>query len=165
MLNLGTEEVTTKPCNEEVIKQRLTEHTCKTNLNPQFMIKQSYTGFTNKTFVGNWTEYGFWISKYKLQMWQFRPDIIARFYLKKRASSLQVKIKYSLGFSSIFWGSILILIFSAILSSALMKNNLFSAISIFSAIYVIATIIQYRIMKKAVNDKILKGISPRYYDS
>jgi hypothetical protein len=95
-----------------VIKERMASETCKTNLNSQLIFRQSYTGYTSKTFVGNWTKKGFWISKYRLQLMQLRPDIIAKFEFVDLSDNSSVSIRYSIGFSSISIGLIWIFMFS-----------------------------------------------------
>jgi hypothetical protein len=97
----------------DVIKERMVTETCKTNLNSQLIFRQSYTGYTFKAFVGNWSESGFWISKYRLQLIQLRPDIIAKFRFKDLSENSIVSIRYSIGFSSVFIGLIWIFLFSA----------------------------------------------------
>ncbi len=97
---------------EQVVKDRMISNTCKTNISPQLIFRQSYTGITNKSFIGNWTKDGFWISKFRLQLIQLRPDIIARFHLISDQSFTQIRTDYSIGFSSLFIGFLWIFLFS-----------------------------------------------------
>ncbi len=97
----------------DLIKDKMAEETCKTNLSPQLIFRQSFTGVTLKTFVGNWTNNGFLISKFRMQLMQFRPDIIAKFKFLDKSDNSEVSIRYSIGFSSLFMGSIWIIMFAA----------------------------------------------------
>ena len=96
----------------DVIKDKMAAETCKTNLNPQLRFKQSFTGITLKTFVGNWTKNGFWISKFRMQLMQLRPDIIAKFRFSDNSEFSLLSIRYSIGFSSVFIGLMWITMFA-----------------------------------------------------
>ncbi len=77
MIPIGKEFFQLHQGDSEIIEKNISLHTCKTNVSPQLMFNQSYTGETSKIFVGNWKKDGFWISKFRRQLLDFRPDIIA----------------------------------------------------------------------------------------
>lgn len=138
-----------------IIKDKMSENTCKTNISPQLMFKQSYTGITNKIFVGNWTKNGFWISKFKNQLIDLRPDIIARFSFCNDHNLEKVKIRYSMGFSSLFYGLFGMLIFSSFFM-ALGEIGFIFGIIIFWGLYYLLAIIELNRMKRKIKEKLLR---------
>ena len=158
MIPIGTIEFITDSEGLAQINEKVTQHTCKTNLNPQLMFRQSYTGLTKKLFVGNWTREGFWISKYRFQLYQFRPDIISRFYIGKDASNVKVTMKFSIGFSSILVGLILIMLFSSAFTAS-GPNGFLIAVGILTSLYICLASIEYDKMLKAIKNNILDGIT------
>lgn len=139
------------------INEKVTQHTCKTNINPQLMFRQSYYGITGKLFVGNWTDQGFWISRFKMQLNQFRPDIICRFDIENRSSTVKVTIRSSIGFSSLFTGMIVIILISAPFISSGSKGFLI-IVTIMTILYVCLASIEYNKTLKTIKDHIVSGI-------
>lgn len=140
------------------MKEKITLHTCKTNIDPQMMFKQSYTGVTKKLFVGNWTDQGFWISRFKMQIYQFRPDIICRFNIENRASTVKVNIRSSIGFSSLFTGMIVIILFSTpFVSSG--KSGFVIAVVIMTILYICLASVEYDKTLKAIKKNVVNGIN------
>ncbi len=142
-----------------IITERIKENTCKTNINPELMFRQSYTGITGKLFVGNWTSYGFWISKYRHQFIQFRPDIITRFYFIESLHEKKIEMKSSIGFSSILFFLIIILVFSSSVASEFGDAGFFSLLIIFSLLYILLTKIEYENMLENIKSNILNNIN------
>lgn len=157
MIPIGKIEFITDSEGLAQINERVTQHTCKTNINPQLMFRQSFSGITKKLFVGNWTDQGFWISKYRLQLYQFRPDIITRFYIENGSSNVKVTMKSSIGFSSILVGMFLIVLFSSIFTSSGPRAFLI-AVVIFTILYVCLASIEYDKMLKAIKSNVVDGI-------
>lgn len=140
------------------IKKRIAENTCKTNLNPELMFRQSYTGLTKKLFVGNWTTNGFWISKFRMQLAQIRPDIIMRFRITQDRDIVKVSLKSSVGFSSIFTYFLLALIaFTFIANTGLIGFT--ALLTVFSFAYILLTRMEYRRMLENVKKTIVGGIT------
>lgn len=157
MISIGKIEFITDQEGMEHINEKVAQHTCKTNLNPQLMFRQSYNGITGKLFVGNWTDQGFWISRFKLQLNQFRPDIICHFNVENRPYTIKVTIRSSIGFSSLFTGMIVIILFSApFISSG--PSGFLIAVVIMTILYVCLATIEYNKMLKAIKDHIVNGI-------
>lgn len=158
MIPLGNIEFITDSNGIDQMKEKVTLHTCKTNIDPQLMFRQSYSGVTKKLFVGNWTDQGFWISRFKLQLNQFRPDIICRFNIEHRSSTVKVNIRSSIGFSSILTGMIVILLFSApFVSSG--KIGFLIAVVIMTILYVCLASVEYDKTIKAIKGNIVNGIN------
>jgi hypothetical protein len=128
--------------------------TCKTNLSPQLIFRQSYTGITSKTFVGNWTKNGFWITKFRMQLMQLRPDIIAKFRFNKTSENSEVSIRYSIGFSSLFIGLILITTF-ALPFAAFGLVGYFIGFVVMIGGYIIISKIELENIVMKINEKIL----------
>ena len=157
MITLGTKEFRTDEAGISQIQERVAANTCKTNLNPQLILRQSYTGLTNKVFVGNWTKDGFWLSKYRLQLFQLRPDIITRFSIQKETTYQKVTMKSSIGFSSLFLAMIFILLFSAPFAS-LGTSGFLMIVTFMVIFYALLASREYDKMMKAINDTIIKDI-------
>ncbi|MCK3685278.1 hypothetical protein [Maribellus sp. YY47] len=136
------------------IKDKVTEETCKTNVNPQLIFKQSYTGYTLKTFVGNWTPNGFWLSKYRKQLFQLRPDVIAKFRFEQEADKIHLSVRYSIGFSSVFTGLVIIFLFSTAFLSLGATAYLVVLVAM-TALYVLLAFVELGRLEQAVKDKIL----------
>lgn len=157
MIPLGTIEFITDRNGLAQINEKVTLHTCKTHLNPQLMFRQSYYGVTDKLFVGNWAEQGFWISRFKRQLYQFRPDIICRFDFENSASAVKITICSSIGFSSVFTGMMIILLFSApFVSSG--SSGFLIAIAIMTILYICMASIEYDKTLKAIKNNVVNGI-------
>lgn len=157
MIPLGTIEFITDSNGLAQINEKVTLHTCKTHLNPQLMFRQSYFGVTDKLFVGNWADQGFWISRFKRQLYQFRPDIICRFDVENSASAVKISIRSSIGFSSLFTGMIVILLFSAsFISSG--SFGFLMAVLIMTILYVCLASIEYDKTLKAIKNNVVNGI-------
>ena len=156
MIKIGQEKISLKKGSFEIIKENFAENTCKTNLSPGLMFKQSYTGITDKAFVGNWRKYGFWISKFRMQLIDLRPDIIAKFYYQKGTSE-RILIRYSIGFSSfISW------FFLGILFSMYMfiygQEYYILAWTFWIILYIGLSIYSLKRMKKAIKEKIFYNV-------
>jgi uncharacterized membrane protein (DUF485 family) len=157
MLPIGKIEFITDSEGVAQINEKVARHTCKTNLNPQLMFTQSYNGITGKLFVGHWSDQGFWISRFKKQLYQFRPDIICRFNLENRPHTVKVTIRSSIGFSSLFTGMIVIILFSApFVSSG--STGFLIAVVIMTTLYVCLASVEYNKTLKAIKDHIVNGI-------
>lgn len=157
MIPFGIIEFTTDSDGLTLINERVAQHTCKTNIDPQLMFRQSFTGVTKRLFVGNWTDQGFWISRYKLQLYQFRPDIICRFNIENRTSTVKVNIRSSIGFSSLFTGMIIIILFSApFVSSG--KSGFLTAVVIMTILYICLASVEYDKTIKAIKNNVVYGI-------
>ncbi|HLN74707.1 MAG: hypothetical protein ACM3O8_11170 [Methylococcaceae bacterium] len=157
MIQIGRIEFITDSNGLDQMKENVTLHTCKTNIDPQLMFRQSFAGVTKKLFVGNWTDQGFWISRYKLQLYQFRPDIICRFNIENRTSTVKVNIQSSIGFSSLFTGMIIIILFSApFVSSG--KSGFLTAVVIMTILYVCLASVEYDKTIKAIKNNVVNGI-------
>jgi len=139
------------------IQENIEANTCKTNLNPQLMFRQSYTGRTEKIFVGNWTSNGFWISKFRLQLFQLRPDIITQFYIESETRYEKVTMKSSIGFSSLFIGLMWIILFSVPFATV-GQTGFFIGVVMMLILYSFLTSIEYNRMIKAIKDNIVVGI-------
>lgn len=159
MIRIATNEFWTDKENILVINERVKENTCKTNINPELMFRQSYNGMTTKLFVGNWTSDGFWISKYRNQFIQLRPDIITRFYIKEDNEGIHVVMKSSIGFSSIFTFLILLLIFSSSSASEFGINAIYSVASIFILLYILLSKIEYDRMLTSIKKTVFNDIN------
>ena len=110
MIKIYNQEIEIEKRYEDAIRNKITNCTGKSNLNPQLLIKTRSTSFSNKLFIGNKTRDGIWITKNNIQL--IIPDIIARFSFNSEQSIL--KIRYSIGFSSIVGGFFWIVLFSLI---------------------------------------------------
>lgn len=157
MLLIGKIEFITDNEGIAHINEKVARHTCKTNLNPQLMFRQSYNGITGKLFVGNWSDQGFWISRFKRQLNQFRPDIICRFNVENRPQTVKVTIRSSIGFSSLFTGIIVIILFSVPFISSGSRGFLI-AVVIITTLYVCLASMEYNKTLKAIKDHIVNGI-------
>jgi hypothetical protein len=164
MIPLQTQEFRIAGDDIKGIKDRMTEETCKTNLNPQLIFnQQSFTGHTAKSFVGNWTRDGFWISKYRLQLFNLRPDIIAKFTFFDLHDYSTVSIRYSIGFSSAFVG----LAYLNLISFLLAFGGLISfpmGLAIMTGLYGTLSVIELRHIKKVILKKIFNLIEPETVD-
>lgn len=157
MITLGTKLFRTNEAGILQIKERVAANTCKTNLNPQLIFRQSYTGLTDKLFVGNWTADGFWLSKFRLQLFQLRPDIITRFSIQKETTHQKVTMKSSIGFSSLLLAMIFILLFSAPFIS-LGSFGFLITVVLMVIFYALLASWEYDKMMKTINDTIIKDI-------
>ncbi|MCB2196479.1 MAG: hypothetical protein KQH79_11515 [Bacteroidetes bacterium] len=154
MIKIGQEKIYLKKGNFETIKENFIENTCKTNLSPGLMFRQSYTGVTEKAFVGNWKDYGFWISKFRLQMLQLRPDIIAKFiYLT--GTSERLLIRYSIGFSSLIFAFFIGFILTAYSLLNFEEVYYFLSWIIYILLYAGISAFALKRMKKSIKEKIL----------
>lgn len=158
MITLGNKEFRTDETGISLIRERVTKNTCKTNLNPQLLFVQSYTGRTNKLFVGNWTADGFWISKFRMQMMQFRPDIITSFLIQEEASRKKVTMRSSIGFSSLFTGMIISMCFSLPFMAFGLTGYLI-VIALWIALYAYLASMEYDRIMKAIKDHILQELN------
>ena len=142
---------------EQDIKEKMSELTCRTNISPQLMFRQSYTGITEKFFVGNWTKKGFWISKFRLQLLEIRPDIIVRFNFSQKKNNTLLSIRYSLGLSSIIQ-MFLILLLGLILFVQI--DRIIVPYGMITLVFIYFFIIRYELKrtKRIINDKILLDI-------
>ena len=157
MIKIHYHELTIDSNEEGIIKDRMSELTCKTNLSPQLMFRQSYTGIANKHFVGNWTKNGFWISKFRLQVLEVRPDIIVRFKFVPAHSSTRLAIRYSLGLSSLLQ-ALFLLSFAAVMFVRI--SGPFFPIGL-TAAFILYIFIARRELKKTeqiINELLLNGI-------
>ncbi|QQS51049.1 MAG: hypothetical protein IPM71_16525 [Bacteroidota bacterium] len=142
----------------DVIKDKMAAETCKTNLSPQLMFKQSFTGITLKTFVGNWTKNGFWISKFRMQLMQLRPDIIAKFRFIDISEYSELSIRYSIGFSSLFIGLMWITMFALpFLAFGLVGYLIGLAVTIGG--YVLLSIIELGNLQEKILEKVLSNVA------
>lgn len=158
MIPLGKIEFITDRNGLAQIHEKVAMHTCKTHLNPQLMFRQSFHGVTDKRFVGNWSDNGFWLSRFKMQLYQFRPDIISHFDIKNEPSLVKVTIRSSLGFSSLFTGLFLIVLFSVpFISSG--SAGFLTAVVIMTILYICLASMEYDKMLKAIKNNIVDGIS------
>ena len=139
----------------DAIKDRMAEETCKTNVSPQLMFRQSFSGVTLKTFVGNWTKNGFWVSKFRLQLIQLRPDIIAKFNFSDRTDNSIVSIRYSIGFSSLFIGSFWIAAFPLLFVVFGLIGYLIGLV-LMLGLYILLTIVELNNLREKILDRILK---------
>ena len=156
MIKIGYQKFEIDNCLVDFVKEKMESSTCKTNLSPQLIFKQSFTGITDKTFVGNWTKNGFWLSKYRYQLLQVRPDIIARFNFASNQNNTQIEIKYSIGFSSIL--TIIILAFPFIAAFSLWGIiGFIISLILLSLIYYILSASEYDSIKESIKEKILSG--------
>jgi hypothetical protein len=160
MIRIYRQEIETQNGFEDIINERVANCTCKTNINPQLMFRQSYTGMTDKCLVGNWTMHGFWISKFRRQLAQFRPDIIARFSFKSEHPGLKIRIRYSIGFSSIFFAVFVIFFFSC----GFIKfgyETFMVIVILLLGFYGVLIKTEFDSLKESIDDNILKGIAEK----
>jgi hypothetical protein len=158
MITFDRKQFQTDSVGISLIKERITQNTCKTNVSSQLMFRQSFTGLTGKLFVGNWTSNGFWISKFRLQFIQLRPDIITRFYIENEAPYEKVTMKSSIGFSSLFVGLIWMILFSVPFASFFGLTGFLVAFAIMVFFYSLLTSIEYDRMIKAIKNNIINDI-------
>jgi len=142
----------------DVIKDKMATETCKTNLSPQLMFKQSFTGITLKTFVGNWTKNGFWISKFRMQLMQLRPDIIAKFKFADNSENSLLSIRYSIGFSSLFIGLIWITMFALPFSAFGLVGYLIGLVVMIGG-YVLLSVIELENLREKIIEKIMSNVA------
>lgn len=142
----------------DVIKEKMATETCKTNLSPQLMFKQSFTGITLKTFVGNWTKNGFWISKFRMQLIQLRPDIIAKFEFADNSENSVLSIQYSIGFSSLFIGLMWITMFALPFSAFGLVGFLIGLVVLIGG-YVLLSVIELENLQETIIEKILSNVA------
>ena len=157
MITIDKKEFRTDKKGILLIQEKIEANTCKTNVSPQLMFGQSYTGRTGKIFVGNWTSNGFWISKFRLQLFQLRPDIITQFYIESEPRYEKVTMKSSIGFSSLFIGLIWIVLFS-IPFAAFGLIGFLVGVALMILFYSYLTSIEYDRMIKAIQNNIVVGI-------
>jgi len=157
MITIDKKEFRTDKKGILLIQEKIEANTCKTNVSPQLMFSQSYTGRTGKIFVGNWTSNGFWISKFRLQLFQLRPDIITQFYIESETRYEKVTMKSSIGFSSLFIGLIWIILFS-IPFAAFGLIGFLVGVALMILFYSYLTSIEYDRMIKAIQNNIVVGI-------
>ncbi len=140
-----------------LIQEKVEAITCKTNVSPQLLFRQSYTGRTEKIFVGNWTSNGFWLSKFRLHLIHFRPDIITQFYIESETRYEKVTLKSSIGFSSLFFWLIWIIIFSTPFAALGLIGFLITA-TMMILFYSYLTSVEYDRMIKSIKNNIVIGI-------
>lgn len=144
MIEIGTDKHNLILSDKPKVEDRLIKHTCKTNLSPHLLFRNIYTDNTSKVFIGNWTDNGFWITRYRKQFINFRADVVAKGTFKEANKKLQLNFNYSLGFSSVVGGLFIILFITLMLTS--FGLNFFVAILFPVTLYVIFS---KREMKKA----------------
>jgi hypothetical protein len=157
MIKIHYQELNIESNLESNIKNRMSELTCKTNLSPHLMFRQSYTGIANKLFVGNWTKSGFWISKFRLQVLEVRPDIIIRFIFMPGTTSTRLGIRYSLGISSILQ-LVFLLCLVAVFFVQISRPFIPFGLTAFFILYIYIARTELMKSKKIVNEKLLNGI-------
>ncbi len=135
------------------IKERLVKHTCKTNLSPHLLFTNQYNDNTSRTFIGNVTDDGFWITRYRKQFMNYRADVVAKGTFKEYGSKLELSFNYSLGFSSIVGGAFIIIIIAAIMISN--GLNFFLSFAIPIIIYGLLTRLEVSKAKEAINNYLL----------
>jgi hypothetical protein len=135
----------------------MSANTCKTNLSPQLIFRQSYSGYTQKTFVGNWTKKGFWITKFRLQLIDFRPDIIANFKILNLNENRQIEIRYSIGFSSLFF-ALFWIFFASTIFIPLGNTGYIIGFLFLTMLHSILTRIELDRLKNSIKDKLFAGI-------
>ena len=86
-----------------ILEEVILENTLERGLHPQLIFYQTYmNSASGKLFIGNISKNGFWISKYRTQLFQLRPDILIFFKYNELANNkVKLRITYRLGFSSI----------------------------------------------------------------
>lgn len=142
----------------DVIEDKMAAETCKTNLSPQLMFKQSFTGITLKTFVGNWTKNGFWISKFRRQLMQLRPDIIAKFEFSGSSENSILSIRYSIGFSSLLVGLMWVILFALPFSVFGLVGYLIVLVLMIGG-YVLLSKIELQNLRKKIIEKIMSNVA------
>lgn len=143
----------------DVIKDKMAAETCKTNLSPQLIFIQSFTGITLKTFVGNWTKNGFWISKFRMQLMQLRPDIIAKFKFADNSENSILSVRYSIGFSSLFIGLIWITIFALPFIIAFGLIGYLISLAVMVGGYILLSIIELKNLREKIIEKIMSNVT------
>ena len=110
MLTIDNQKISVDQNREVTIKENVSNHTYKTNINPQFIFRSNNL-YGQKDFFGNWTNDGFWISLSQPLM----PIVVAKFKLSKDLNKTEISINYSFAFLSmlivLFWILLLSLIF------------------------------------------------------
>lgn len=157
MITISKKEFRTDKKGILLIQEKIEANTCKTNVSPQLMFRQSYTGMTGKIFVGNWTSNGFWIAKFRLHLIHLRPFIITQFYIESETRYEKVTMKSSIGFSSLFKGLIWIILFAAPFATIGLIGFLV-AVALMILFYSYWTSIEYDRMIKAIKNNIIVGI-------
>ena len=157
MITIDKKEFRTDKKGILLIQEKVEANTCKTNVSPQLMFSQGYTGRTDKIFVGNWTSNGFWLSKFRLQLFQFRPDIITQFYIESETRYEKVIMKSSIGFSSLFFGLMCIILFSIPFAVFGLIGFLVMVVMMI-LLYSFLTSVEYQRMLKAIKNNIVVGI-------
>ena len=157
MITIKKQIVKTESDLQDFISDKMSKNTCKTNLNPQLLFKQSYTGLTDKVFVGNWTKNGFWITKFRLQLSQFRPDIIANFRFKTEGKYQHINIRYSIGFSSLIIGLWLIFMFS-FLFAAFSITTYITGLGALIALYILMIRMELKVIINKINETIFERV-------
>ncbi|MBK6965270.1 MAG: hypothetical protein IPH20_15395 [Bacteroidales bacterium] len=157
MIKIHYQELNIEKNLESIIKDRMAELTCKTNLSPQLMFRQSYTGIASKLFVGNWTKSGFWISKFRLQVIELRPDIIIRFIFMPGPSSTRLGIRYSLGVSSILQ-LVFLLSIASVFFVQISRPFIPYGLAALFVLYIYLARTELKKTEKIINEKLLGGI-------
>lgn len=153
MIEIRKEEYKLFLADRQKIKDRLIKHTCKTNLNPHLLFRNKFTEDTSKIFIGNWTDDGFWVTRFRRQIINFRADIVAKGVVEERSNDLLLHFKYSLGFSSIIGGLISILVVGLFLNS-LGLGLLWSAL-IPAPLYILLSYFEVSKMKSVIYDYLI----------
>ncbi len=156
MIKIARQTIEIDSCLTDFLQEKMTDCTCRTNLNSQLNFRQSYTGITDKTFVGNWTKNGFWISKFRKQLFQFRPDIIASFKIVPRNNITKIRIRYSIGFSSLFFAGMWILLASTIFIPFGTFGYIIG-LFILTGLYSALSKVELDRIRDTINEKILTG--------
>jgi hypothetical protein len=154
MIQLKRKEINIQSTFEIDIREKMSELTCKTNLSPQLMFQQSYTGITEKLFVGNWTKNGFWISKFRIQLLDIRPDIIVKFVFLQNKPFTRLCMRYSLGLSSIIQ-MLLILFMGLILFIQIDKGIILYGMIIMVFFYFLIVRVELNRTERNVQERIL----------
>lgn len=157
MITINKKEFRTDKKGILLIREKIEANTCKTNVSPQLMFRQSFNGMTRKIFVGNWTSNGFWISKFRFQLVQLHPVIITQFYIESETRYEKVTMKSSIGFSSLFIGLIWIILLAAPFAIIGLIGFLV-AVALMILFYSYLTSIEYDKMIKAIKNNIVDGI-------
>jgi hypothetical protein len=153
MIRIKKEKYVLRKGDYELLNKNVVENTCKTNINPQLMFKQSYTGVTGKTFVGNWHKNGFWISKYRRQLLELRPDIISKFVFRGENKENLIVV-HSIGFSSIFSSAFIGVFFIVFLKNFVDIPKIYG-LAIWIFLYVLICSFALNKMRKSIKEKIM----------
>ncbi len=164
MIQIKREEYRIRNDYIDVIKNRMVQETSKTNVNPQFMFKQSFTGITLKSFIGNWDKKGFWVSKFRMQLLEIRPDIIAKFKFSDDSEESILSIRYSIGFSNLLIGLVWIVLFSLPFSVFGIVGYMLGILAMIG-VYIVLSINELDNIKKKIIEKIMSNVARKLLDT